>query len=263
MKEQVALQNALRSRLETLRIRYPNYSVRAFAKKAGLSPATLSLVLQGRRKVSQKLAGRLSEKLHFDPMERAEVLGPQLDKKSKQAAHKKSSPAYIRLTQDQYRVISDWRAFAILNLIRTEGFESDPAYIAKRLGITAAEAKEAVAHLERLGMVKWQNGRLSRTAPRYQTTDDIANSALQKSHQQSLELAMRSLENDPVESRDFTWVTFPLDPGKLPEAKALIRKFQDDLLEILGKEARPTEVFRLAVQLFPLTKIVTKRESLK
>lgn len=74
MRDNIPLQNALRYRFDNLRIRYPRYSLRAFALKAGVSPATMSLMLKGKRKVSLKLAMHLFERLAFDPQERAEVL---------------------------------------------------------------------------------------------------------------------------------------------------------------------------------------------
>ncbi len=252
MNPQIALQRAIQSRLDSIRIRYPNYSVRAMAKKAGVSPATLSLLLQGKRKVSPKLAQLLSERLSFDPQERSEVLATYLTKK---VDGSKKTPAYVQLSMDQYQLISDWRAFAVLNLLRVEDFKNDVDWIARRLGLQQSEVVETLDRLKRLGMLEESKGQLVRTEARYRTTEDIKNASLKKSHEQTLELAARSLERDPVELRDFSWVTFPLDLAKLPLAKTAIRKFQDDLLALVDEDAKPKEVYRLAIQLFSLTKL--------
>lgn len=258
MKDQVALQNAIRSRLENLRVRYPQYSVRAFAKKIGVSPATLSLILQGKRKISQKLATQLSEKLLFDPQERAEVLNSFFEKKKK-TLNQVSSPEYVQLTVDQYRIVSDWKAFAILNLIKLKDFQNDSSWIAQRLGVSTQDITDTVERLKRLEMLEEINGELKRTNSKYRTSEDIENLSLRKSHQQTLDLAQNSLENDSVEQRDFTWVTFPMDTKKMNEAKTLIRKFQDDLYAMISDQSDPNEVYRLAIQLFPLTKINKKQ----
>jgi transcriptional regulator with XRE-family HTH domain len=258
--KQTALINAVRHRYDTAKIRHPNYSIRAFAKKAGVSPATLSLLLQGKRKISRKLAKSLSEKLNFDPQERAEVFGAYLPK-PRNSQILLLDPEYIQLTMDQFQLIGDWRAFAILNLIQTINFKNDPHWIAERLGLDLKETKETITRLKRLGMIEEKNGKLSRTAAKYRTTDDVANSSLRKSHAQTLELAMRSLENEPVERRDFTWITLTFDPSKMDETKTLIRKFQDDLMLLNETNVQPTEVYRLAVQFFPLTKAASKSES--
>ena len=224
----------------------------------------MSLILNGKRKVSKKLAEQISERLLFDPQERADVLEPF--RKRKLADQVAATESYVQLSADQYRVISDWRAFAILNLIKTEGFQSRPEWIAERLDLKLAEVSETLECLERLEMVAWKNGKLYRAVSKYRTTDDVTSASLQRSHQQTLELAMRSLESDPVHARDFTWVTFPMDLEKMAKAKTAIRKFQDELMQVIGEDAKPTEVCRLAIQLFPLTQVknqVGKQEKKK
>jgi len=253
VKEQIALQNAIKLRLDTIKIRYPGYSVRAFARKVGISPATLSLLLKGKRKISQKLARRLSDKLNFDPQERAAVLGGFFEARKKNTGIV-LTPAYLQLTVDQFQLISDWRAFAVLNLVQTTDFKNSASWIARRLGLSVEEVKETLARLKRLEMLIEKDSKLSRATSKYRTTDDVSNSSLRQSHAQTLELANAALENEPVERRDFTWLTFPFDPSKMKDTKTLIRKFQDDLIELNEHGARPTEVYRLAVQLFPLTK---------
>jgi transcriptional regulator with XRE-family HTH domain len=257
MREQTAIQNALRTRLENLRVRYPNYSLRAFAKKAGISAVTLSLLLKGKRRVSQKLALQISERLAFDPQERSEILNPL--PKEKKEVDSKLSPTYVQISVDQYRLISDWRAFALLNLIQTVDFENDPDWIAERLGIRRSEVEETLQRLSRLGMISSKGGKLKRTVSKYRTSDDIANLSLRKSHQQTLELAHASLESDPVSQRDFSWVTLTVDARKLDKAKLLIRQFQDDFMELIEAEGSPNEVYRLAIQFFPLTKVRAER----
>src|SRR3712207_2679379 len=100
MNAQIPLRNALRSRLESLRLRHPRYSLRAFAKKAGVSPTTLSLILQGKRDASRKLAERLSDRLMFDPQERSEVLDPFAARKRTRPEQGSCEQAYVQLTMD-------------------------------------------------------------------------------------------------------------------------------------------------------------------
>lgn len=254
MKEQLALQNILRNKLEESRTKNPAFSVRAFAKRVGLSPATLSLVLNGKRMVSKKLAVKVSEKLMLDPQERSELLGKF--PVAKKVHHDEVDLSYLQLTADQYQVVADWKAFAILNLIGTRGFKNSSEWIGSRLGISTENASQVIDRLNRLGMIEIdKNGKMRRSAPRFRTTDDINNISLRKSHYQNLDLARESLDNDSVDIRDFTWLTIPLDTKKLLQAKTLIRKFQDDLRNLLDEGAEPNEVYRLAIQFFPLTKV--------
>jgi hypothetical protein len=53
-----------------------------------------------------------------------------------------------------------------------------------------------------------------------------------------------------------------LDPRLLPKAKTLIRQFQDDLADLVTSSPG-TEVFRLCVQMIPLTKPRPPQEASK
>lgn len=254
MKEQIVLRKILQAKFDETRTKNPSYSIRAFARRVGLSPTTLSLIFNGKRRVSKKLAIQVSEKLMLDPQERSELLEhfPNIKKAPKDEV----ALNYLQLTADQYQIVADWRAFAILNLINTKGFKSDPNWIASRLGISEENTRQTIERLARLGMIDLDaSGNISRCSPRFRTTDDINNLSLRKSHYQNLELAKESLDKDSVDVRDFTWLTIPLDTKKLKQAKTLIRRFQDDLRNILDEDSEPNEVYRLAIQLFPLTKV--------
>lgn len=254
MKEQVALQKILQTKLTECRSKNSAYSIRAFARRAGITPGTLSLILLGKRKASAKLARKISDHLALDPQERSEILSSFPVARVRTQDHIASN--YLQLNADQFFIVSEWHYFAILNLMRLKSFRSNPTWIAERLDIGESVVRDALVRLKRLDLIQEdKKGNLSRTANHYRTTDDIANLSLRKSHHQTLELARKSLDTDSVDERDFTWLTFAMDKKKLVQAKTLIRKFQDDLLEILDQDAEQDEVYRLAIQLFPLTKI--------
>jgi hypothetical protein len=44
-----------------------------------------------------------------------------------------------------------------------------------------------------------------------------------------------------------------IDLNKLPEIKVAIREFRQKMLELI-KSGRPTEVYQLAIQLYPISK---------
>lgn len=258
MKEQLALQNILRDRYASMQARNPAFSVRSFAKKLNISAGTLSLVLLGKRKVSKKLAKKISEHLHLDPHERSELIGQFQTAKN----HDSIGANYLQLSADQFQMVSDWHYFALLNLITTKGFRNDVAWIAVRLGLSKAKIVDAIDRLKRLELIEEnKKGVLKRTEARYRTTDDVVSIALRKSHHQTMDLAHDALDQVPLELRDFTWVTLPFDLKKIGQAKELIRKFQDDFRALLDEDASPDEVYRLAMQFFPLTQI--KKETYK
>ena len=250
MHDQTAIQQVLHENLVQSRLRNPSYSLRAYARKLGLSSAAVSEILNGKRRVSHKLAARIAERMCLSPGDTRRLLEPFSIKRPKTAGNQQ-----MVLDMDQFHLISDWHHFAILSLAETQDFRPDPTWIAGRLGIGIPAVELAFERFERLGMAtRDAHGTLIFTKTQYATSDHIANTALRKSHAQNLELAHRSLEQDPVDVRDFTAVTMAIDPAKLPNAKAMIREFRNQLCSYLESEGK-TQVYKLCFQLFPLSKV--------
>jgi uncharacterized protein (TIGR02147 family) len=154
---------------------------------------------------------------------------------------------------DRFLLISDWHHFAILSLVQTADYRHEAGWVARRLGIRKQEAGTALDRLERIGLlVRDESGKIRRSHVRYTTSDGVTNLHLRKLHAQNLELARKSLENDPVEIRDITASTIAVNPDKLPQARALIRDFQDELSRLMESGTR-SEVYKFCVQLFPLS----------
>ncbi len=256
MLEQKEIQKLLSERLTEGRLRNSAYSIRALAQKLGISASALSEILNGKRRVSNKLAKRFANKLCLSPEETDRLLGLFPKKRGYDTVKTEKSREMLQLNMDHFKIISDWYHFAILSLSETADFRTDPAWIAGRLNIKAKEAAAALERLERLEMLERnEKGELVPTGVAYTTSDDIANLSLRKSHAQNLELARTSLEKDPVEERDFTAMTMAIDPEKLPEAKKMIREFRNKLCTFLESGTKK-EVYKLCIQTIPLTKTV-------
>ena len=57
-----------------------------------------------------------------------------------------------------------------------------------------------------------------------------------------------------MELRDFSSTTVAIDLDKLPEVKTIIREFRQKMTTLL-RDGKKTDVFQLAIQFYPLTKI--------
>lgn len=221
----------------------PHYSLRAMAKRLGISSGALSEILKGKRKVSPKLTAKLAEKLALSPSERRE-----LGLKGVESNHEE-----FLLSEDSFHLISDWWHFGILNLTQTEGFRFDAGWISRRLGLSKFKIENAIDRLLRLGLLAQdKNGRLTRTHAKMKTVDNILNLAIQRSHRIDLELIAHCLEEVPVALRDTTSATMTVSPRSLPKLKELIRRFEDELMEE-AESVKGSEVYRLSISFFPLT----------
>lgn len=258
-----SVQTLLQSKLLELRKRNPQYSTRAFAKKLGVSSGALSEILNGMRSVSRKLATRFCERLLLDPMERASLMKSFPETRLKKF-NSEESLHYLRVSTDQFTVMSEWYYFAILTLMKTADFKSNVDYVTERLGLTRNQVSQAIERMIRLQVISvGKDGTWTRSQQGHRTSDDLTDLSIQKNHMDTLELAKNALDKHSVDERDFTSLTLPLDPENLHEAKQMVRKFQNELYERFNHGKKPREVYRLAVQLFPLTQNSTQKRKTK
>lgn len=253
---QIEIQKALNNAFVQIKVKNPNISLRAFANRLSISPSSISEILNGKRRVSKKLAEKIVHNLQLDPQEQSSILKHfDLKKGQLTGSTKDITKQTTQLDSDSFKSISEWYHFAILSLAETRDFKPEPEWIAERLNIKLSEASAAIERLLRLGMFKQaNNGKLVLAKAQYRTSDEIASLALKKAHAANLELAKESLINDPIDKRDFNAMTMAIDVNKLPEAKELIREFKEKMCDIL-ESGHKSEVYKVCIQLFPLSKV--------
>ena len=241
----------------------PRYSLRAFAKSLNVQPGTLSQILSGKRQVSVKIARRFFTALSLSPSEQMQFLHSIAETK-KQLGHVRMNPELKRILArpmrpeptdiklDTFAVISEWYHYAISQMTYLPDFRPDPKWIAEELEITPTEALLALNRLRELDILEEKDGKLVRTHRWSDTLDKQTTSAAQKRRQkQILEKSIHALENVPLQERNHSAITLPIELARVPEAKKMIQEFLWDLTQFLsaGKKER---VYELTVNLFPL-----------
>jgi len=237
----------LRAKLEETKLRNPNWSMRAFAQRLGMSSGALSELMSGKRPMTLKTRRRIVERLQLSPFERREVMSddlPPQDQKSSQ---------YIEMDMDTFHMISDWWYFAILNLVKTVDFRPEIPWLVKRLGVSRTILKDAWERLFRLGYLhKNTHGNVVRRHPKLTTRDEILSLSIRKAHLEDLKLIEKSVLDTPLDEREVTSMTLAMRKRDMPRAKELIRQFQDEFCDVLELD-QPDEVYRLSIAFIPLT----------
>jgi uncharacterized protein (TIGR02147 family) len=243
----------------------PAFSLRSFARTLDVSPSFLSHVINGHKNLSLLTALKIAQKLRYSPseadsfvdlvkLEMQQVVARDLPVKSNEG---------LTLQLEAFQVISDWHHYAIRELTATLDFKADPKWIAKRLGITVLEAKEAVERLLLLGLIeKEADGRLVSTNLFIKTPTNQPSRALRNHHQQMIQKAQEALEGQVISKRDITGTTIAIKPEQLELAKREIQKFHKRLADLLDTSSTKdaSEVYQLNVQFFSLTESDPTRE---
>ena len=232
------IRSKLQSEFEARCKRNNRYSLRAFSKSLQLPLTSIQGILNGTRPLTAKTAERISL-----------ALGIYGEPES----HKED---YKQLTIDNFAVISDWYHYAILELMKIEGFRPEALWIAKRLKITPSEVRIAVERMQRLGLLviegkKWRESEASVNLTNISGV--VTNEASRKYQRQSLERSIKAVDETPVQKRDHTSMVMAIDPQDLGEARAMIKEFRRRFCRKMEGATKPKEVYQIQISFFPLT----------
>lgn len=231
--------------------RNASYSLRAYAKDLGVDYSSLSRILNGQRKPSQKFAKNVITKLSLETHEFQELLG-HTEKIS--IVHQKD---FRPLALDEFMAISDWYYDAILELTQLKDFQDNPLWISEKINLDYKTADLALKRLKRLGWLslsedgKWVDLSVNNTIlADHQTTQ------YQKKYQkQILEKSIESIDETCEKKRSHTSNMVAVDSSKVDEAKKLIHQFRRDLASLLSSEPEKLDsIYQVQIGLFPLTK---------
>lgn len=239
-----------------------SYSMRAFARQLSVSPAFICQIFNGKRLLSYEKAIQFSQKLSWPSKRKKLFLSLlQYQKASSEYAkeslleqiHDFSELNFMELQHDQFQLIAEPHHFAIIELCDLKGFQENPDWIAKRLGITVNQAIDAIDRLKRIGLLVYQNEKLVKSTPRHRIKD-LPSNAIKTFHLKHLKNAENALETQKFEFRDFSGITVALPKSKIPEIKDLIRDFRNKINSFCTKQTHPDSVYHLAVQFYQLDK---------
>lgn len=231
--------------------RNPNFSLRSFAKWLDISPAQLSQMMTGKRPITLNSLKKIGLRVGLSPLEQKNLLTSLLKQKKMLAPDQDKK--IIHMQEDQFRVISDWYHFAILSLTQIKGAQSDPRWIARRLGINVDEANQALMRLQRLGIIQLKPT-FKQIGEPIQVSSAMPSEAIRKYHKQNLNLAIEKIDTVPVNLREYQSISFPMSPKHVALFKKQIDEFLEQAAE-LSENTAGSEIYNLNVQLFPITTI--------
>lgn len=231
----------------------PHYSMRAYAARVGIGQSAISEILAGKRPITQKTAEKILHNLNINPQQIAEIV-----KRDENDA----VDSFQQLDMDTFCLIADWYYYAILSLAETEDFDGSVRFICKRLSLSEKIATDAVERLIRLGMLKknTKTGLILSTGQQFAALSKFANAALKKANRQNLELATEALDKIEHEHRDFTAITLCFDTRRMDDARKMIQNFRRQFCRVM-ETGHKKDVFKLCIQLFPLTNLGENNEN--
>lgn len=232
----------------------PRYSQRAFSRDLGISPGELSEVFRDKRHLSPRSLIAVIRSLSLNTAEAKHFLYLASTAKARAVDGTHVLPAQETLSPSTFNVVSQWYCFAILNLIECSNFHESPLWIARRLGISATEAADALARLKRAGLVVYRGKRLLPIKDYVLSPEGQPSTSVRRFHHQMLQKARQALECQPLNQREISGVTMAMDPRDVASIKKELSEFLDTIVSRYGRKRNRSEVYHLETAFFRLTK---------
>lgn len=250
------------------------FSFGVWARLLGLKNNTSLLkIMNGQRNAGPAIQENLASYFKFDARERAYFAdlvqlakvtsdSPLHGRIVERLSVRHRASRFQLLTNEQFSVISDWWCYAIRQLAKLPGSESDPVSISKRLrfSVTPKQVTTAIKRMVSLKMLTAdEDQRLHATSEPVRTTNDVSSEAIKRFHESSFENCQKSVREVPVEQREHSAYVFAFDDSEMVLAKEFLRAMVDHFEERFGMSANPNQIYQLQIGLIPLTKDVSKK----
>ena len=171
--------------------------------------------------------------------------------------------SFALVGEDQYDYYGSWLN-PVLREMAPRLTGATPAQMAGELVFEsdAAHVKNSLKLLEKNGFLdKDEQGRYNQNSRSVTTGNlDVTSLAIREMHRQMGELAVQSLDQVPVNERDISGLTIGISEGAFEKITKEIAEFRRRISSIVMDDAGDERVYRLNVQLFPLTRTLPKEE---
>lgn len=244
------------------------FTWRDFAKAAGYSsPVFLKLVCDGKSNLSDVGVERVASAMGLVGVDlqyfRALVnFNQEKDSSKKKAAFKEmrglaKENSMALVGEDQYDYYESW-VNPVVREMAPQLKGVTPAKLADNLAFDTqtAEVKKALALLQKVGLLgKDAQGNYVRAQKSVTTGNlEVASLSVREMHRQMGELAVRALDEIPVKERDISGLTIGISETAYYRITQEIQDFRRRVSSIVMEDTDESRVYRLNVQLFPLTK---------
>jgi uncharacterized protein (TIGR02147 family) len=245
-----------------------------FTRAAGFSsPVHLKYVSEGRLNLSGSASERVAQAMHLADFEQeyfCEMVKfdhAKTDAEKKEAFSKMLSIADAHKAKiiegDSFRYFDSWKNPVIRELAPAMP-GAKPLALARacRPEITAAEVTESLDFLVKAGLLKKdEEGRYVQTDKFVSTGPmDVTPLAVRGMHRQMGEFALEAIEGVKQDERHFSGLTLGLTHEAFDEIVQEIDACRKRIAAIATRDSRIDDVYRLNMQLFPITKMSANKK---
>lgn len=243
------------------------FSWREFSKIAGFSsPSYMKVVCDGKSKLSRIGVERTGAAMGLAGFEmnyfRAMVKFGQAETEEKKKAAYEEMISIAKMYKvrsiegELFQYYDSWRN-PVLRELAPIMPGATPGEMAKMCypEVSAAEVRDSLDFLTKSGLLKKVDGNFVQSETSVKGTSDATRLALRGMHREMSKLATPALEL-PKEERNFSGVTMGLSRDSYHKIECMLDECRRQIIALAAEEKSVEQVYRLNLQLFPLTKNV-------
>ncbi len=254
----------------------PYFSIRFIASKVGLNPGYIIKVMQSKVHLGVKNIPAFADLLKLKDRERKyfeELVYFGREKNEKQIEYRYKRLNAIKgiqmktVADNEVEFYQNWYNMAIRSLISIYPFKGNNyKKLASLLtpSITAKQARQSIALLERLNLVKKnESGYYILTEEFISTGAKWMSPIIRNYQKQNIELSAEALSRHDKKNRDISTVTMTFALKHLSELRERTRKYRQELLNMSSDINDQDSVMQVNIQIFPTALLPKKGEEEK
>lgn len=244
-----------------------SFSYRSFALRAHFkSKSYLSDILNGKRALSRKSIFNIANALQFTDSETEYFSYLVHFKHCKTATEKNIYWAHIKDCQTpnlgqrksfrEFELLEHWYNVVIREIICLVDYQDDYKYLGRLVipTVTAKQAKESVALLLEMGLVKREGNIFEQTSFELLVDPELKRLATHNFQRDVIGQGIASLDQLKDEDRNTQVISFGSNAIVNKKVDALISKFVKDVYQLVQENPEVDEVKQLNLQFFSLSK---------
>lgn len=243
------------------------FTLKSFAKKLDVSASYLSMIIKGKRELSNGLINSFAIALkltasehtffetlvHFNNSKDDQSKAKYLERMKQFKKYREHNIADVSL----HSYMSNWLNITIREMSALDDFCDDPKWIQTKIKhpVSLTEVKKSLDFL--LGanlLIKNQENKYERPNFQISCVDQIHSNALVQFHRNFLQLAGDSTVHSKSHERQLLGHCVSLDQGRFSEAKEILKDAFEKIQNLQNHQNKSEQVYSIELALFPLTK---------
>lgn len=160
----------------------------------------------------------------------------------------------------QYEFYSKWYCPVIFEAVGHVDFERSSGTLAASLGISVSELESSLQLMSKLSLIEFRAGKWIKRHSSLETSPETLSLNVRNYHRVMLQQSERALDEIPINRRDFQALTLSLSERDFLDLRKLLFDFLKRMNERFGDSEKPSQIYQLNSQLFPILNL-TKSQS--